>query len=76
VYLFGGVCLLCEKTEFQQVNSCIVVEYEFRIFEVNLLRSVKGKSSLCLTNEAQCLEDVWGSGGIDPCILDLGNTWS
>jgi hypothetical protein len=29
------------------------------------------KKSLCLTNYALCREDVWGSGCIDPCFLDL-----
>jgi hypothetical protein len=30
------------------------------------------KISLLLTNEALCQEDVWRSGYIEPCILDLG----
>jgi hypothetical protein len=35
----------------------------------------KVKLSLCLTNEALPHEDVWGSGCIDPHVLDLGTSW-
>jgi hypothetical protein len=31
--------------------------------------------SLCLISLARRHEDIWGSGGIDPRILDLGNRW-
>jgi hypothetical protein len=31
--------------------------------------SVKGKSFVCLTNQALCHDGVWGSGCIDPCFL-------
>jgi hypothetical protein len=34
----------------------------------------KVKLSLCLTNQALRHEDVWGSGHIDPHILDLGTS--
>jgi hypothetical protein len=30
---------------------------------------------LCLTIEALCYEDVWGSGCIDPRFLDLSTNW-
>jgi hypothetical protein len=33
------------------------------------------KLPLCLTDQAQRQEDVWGSGCIDPRILDLGTSW-
>jgi hypothetical protein len=36
---------------------------------------VEVKLSLCLTKEALRHEDVWGSGYIDPCFLDLGTSW-
>jgi hypothetical protein len=35
----------------------------------------KLKLSLCLINQALRHEDVWGSGGIDPCFLDLSTSW-
>jgi hypothetical protein len=31
--------------------------------------------ALCLTDLALCNEDVWGSGCVDPRILDLGTGW-
>jgi hypothetical protein len=37
---------------------------------------VKVKLSLCLTNYPLRHEGVWGSGCIDPRILDLGGEWS
>jgi hypothetical protein len=39
-----------------------------------LTESKKVKFSLCLTNSALRLEDVWGSGSIDPHNLDLGTS--
>jgi hypothetical protein len=36
----------------------------------------KVKLSLCLTNSALRHEGVGGSGCIDPCLLDLGTSWS
>jgi hypothetical protein len=35
---------------------------------------VKVKSSLCLTKH-HAMKTYWGSGGIAPCILDLGTRW-
>jgi hypothetical protein len=35
----------------------------------------KVKLSLCLTNQAQRHEGVWGSGYINPRVLDLGTSW-
>jgi hypothetical protein len=35
----------------------------------------KAKLSLCLTNYALRHEGVWGSGCIDPHILDVGTSW-
>jgi hypothetical protein len=43
---------------------------------VKLTTKVKEQLSLCLTNWALRHEDVWGSGRIDPRILDLGTSWS
>jgi hypothetical protein len=39
------------------------------------LKYVNGKLSLCLTNKALLHEDVWGSGCIDPRILDFVTSW-
>jgi hypothetical protein len=36
---------------------------------------VKVKLSLCLTNWALYHEGIWGSGCIDPHIIDLGTSW-
>jgi hypothetical protein len=33
------------------------------------------KLSLCLIDKALRHEDVWGTGCIDPGILDLGTSW-
>jgi hypothetical protein len=33
------------------------------------------KLSMCLTNQALCHEGIWGSGCIDPHILDPGTSW-
>jgi hypothetical protein len=42
---------------------------------INLTKNVyKVKLSLCLTNQALRHEDVWGSGCINPCFLDLGTS--
>jgi hypothetical protein len=41
-----------------------------------LLKCKKVKLSLCLINSALCHENIWGSGCIDPRILDLGTSWS
>jgi hypothetical protein len=38
-------------------------------------RVVKLKLSLCLTNQQLRHEDVWESGCIDPCYIDLGTSW-
>jgi hypothetical protein len=35
----------------------------------------KAKLSVCLTDWALCHENVWGSGRINPRILDLGTRW-
>jgi hypothetical protein len=35
----------------------------------------KAKLSLRLTDYALCHEDVWGSGCVELCILDLGTRW-
>jgi hypothetical protein len=50
---------------------------------MNLIRNLepwrkfgsKVKLSLCLTNQAIRHEGVWGSGCMDPRILDLGISW-
>jgi hypothetical protein len=39
------------------------------------VREVGKKLSLCLTNQALRHEGVWGSGYIDPHLLDLGTSW-
>jgi hypothetical protein len=53
--------------------------------EINLMRYLRFSSrrlwrilknlSLFLTNQALRHENVWGSGCIVPCILDLGTNW-
>jgi hypothetical protein len=35
----------------------------------------KVKLFVCLSNYALCHEEVWGSGCIGPCFLDLGTSW-
>jgi hypothetical protein len=35
---------------------------------------IKVKLSLCLTKH-HTMKTYWGSGGIVPCILDLGTRW-
>jgi hypothetical protein len=38
-------------------------------------KKVAVKLSLCLTNKALCHEDQWGSGCIDPHVIDFSTTW-
>jgi hypothetical protein len=47
----------------------------FMVWRLNTQAQVKINLSLCLTNYALRHEDVWGSGCIDPCFLDLGTSW-
>jgi hypothetical protein len=41
---------------------------------IRIIIGKKVKVSLCLTNYALRHEDVWGSGRIDPRILEAGTT--
>jgi len=42
----------------------------------NWQKQIKGKGKVVpVLNYAQCHEDVWGNGGIVPCILELGTMW-
>jgi hypothetical protein len=44
--------------------------------EVNGCRGKKIKLSVCyFLTDHHATKAYWGSGGIDPCVLDLGTRW-
>jgi hypothetical protein len=70
-----------ETHRFEIKNTTLHLEDEVRMFFRNVgaylpnnVVSYKVNLSLYLTNFA-LLRDVWGSGCIDPRILDLGTSW-
>jgi hypothetical protein len=51
----------------------IIVVADYTVHQLNF--NCKVKFALCLTNEVLCHEDVWGSGCVGPCFLDLNTSW-
>jgi hypothetical protein len=43
--------------------------------EKKIIENIKVKLSLYIINSAQCHENVWRSGGIMPCILNIRTRW-
>jgi hypothetical protein len=73
----------CHKTVRPPGSEIIALEYfkivsPLRLLPFSLLRppdtKVKVKLSLCLTKH-HAVKTYWGSGGISPCILNLGARW-
>jgi hypothetical protein len=61
-----------ERHVLSSVNPLKAEEREIE----KLWGDCKVKLSMCLTNCASHHEDLWGSGCIDPRILDPGTSWS
>jgi hypothetical protein len=54
---------------------CKTVNCGWSVSCTTMVKVRKVKLSLCLTNYALRQEDVWGSGCINPHLLDLGTSW-
>jgi hypothetical protein len=74
-FTFSVQCVLAARREL--CTGFRLVQDTYRLpdimgllYNAGLLHKKKVKP-LCLTNYALCREDVWGSGCIDPHILDL-----